>query len=85
MTQAGEVDAEAVRDALQSLSSFPGVTGDVTYEGTDGTPADRVMGFFTYENATYPGEALFDVSTGQDEGMSSDMSGGMTGGETGGN
>ncbi len=80
MSQAGEVDAEAVRDALQSLSDFPGVTGSITYDGTDGTPADRVMGFFTYEDATYPGEPLFNVSTGQ-----GDATGGMTGGETGGN
>ncbi len=84
MTQAGEVDAEAVRDALQSLSDFPGVTGSITYEGTDGTPADRVMGFFTYENATYPGEPLFNVSTGQGD-ATGGMTGDMTGGETGGN
>ena len=81
MNQAGSVDAAAVRDALQNLSDFPGVTGSITYAGTDGTPSDRVMGFFEYENATYPGVALSDVSTGQE----GDTSGGISGGETGGN
>ena len=86
MSQAGEVDAAAIRDALQGLSDFPGVTGSITYEGTDGTPADRVMGFFAYEDATYPGEPLFDVSTGQgDDEASEPVTGGATGGETGGN
>ena len=85
INQAGDVDAAAVRDALQSIADFPGVTGSITYEGTDGTPADRVMGFFTYENATYPGVPLFNVSTGQEGDM--DMTGGdmtgddMTGGD----
>jgi branched-chain amino acid transport system substrate-binding protein len=63
--QAGTDDVEAVREALANLEGYPGVTGEITYAGTDGTPADRIMGFFRYEGGTYPGEPLFDVATGQ--------------------
>lgn len=45
---AGDVKDAAVRDALQGLVDFPGVSGDITFEGTDGTPANRVMGLYAY-------------------------------------
>lgn len=59
-------DPADVRDALLSLVDFPGVTGAITYQGTDGTPADRIMGFFEYRNGEYPGVPLFDVATGSE-------------------
>ncbi len=45
---AGSVDHAAVRDALQELVDFPGVSGDITFLDTDGTPANRVMGLYAY-------------------------------------
>jgi branched-chain amino acid transport system substrate-binding protein len=41
-------DVAAIRDALQALENYPGVSGDITYAGTDGTPADRTIAFFQY-------------------------------------
>ncbi|HRN18762.1 MAG: ABC transporter substrate-binding protein [Trueperaceae bacterium] len=46
---AGSTDHKAVRDALASLKDFPGVSGDITFAGTDGTPANRVMGLYAYK------------------------------------
>ena len=40
----------AVRDALASIEGYPGVTGDITYAGTDGTPASRSMGLLVVRN-----------------------------------
>jgi branched-chain amino acid transport system substrate-binding protein len=65
IADAGTDEVDAVRDALAALENYPGVTGAITFEGTDGTPADRIMGFFRYEGGTYPGEPLFEVATGQ--------------------
>lgn len=62
---AGTDEVDAVREALANLENFAGVTGDITFKGTDGTPADRIMGFFEYQNGTYPGTPLFNVDTGQ--------------------
>ncbi len=59
---AGSDDKVAVRDALQALENYAGVTGAITYKDTDGTPADRVMGFFRIDNATYPGVPLTGVN-----------------------
>ena len=61
-------DPAAVRDALANLEDFPGVSGNITYAGTDGTPADRIMGFFEYSGGEYPGQPLFDAATGSEEG-----------------
>ncbi|HEX7003446.1 MAG TPA: ABC transporter substrate-binding protein [Trueperaceae bacterium] len=47
--RAGSTDPQEVRDALASLEGFPGVSGEITYVGTDGTPANRVMGLFRYD------------------------------------
>ena len=46
---AGTTDVKAVRDALGNLKNYPGVSGDITYKGTDGTPKDRTIGFYKYE------------------------------------
>lgn len=51
ISDAGSTDHAAVRDALANLKDFPGVSGDITYVGTDGTPANRVMGLYAYEFA----------------------------------
>lgn len=37
-----------IRDALASLENFPGVSGEITFAGTDGTPAARTIAFFQY-------------------------------------
>ncbi len=46
---AGTTDVKAVRDALANIEHFPGVSGDITYRGTDGTPKDRTIGFYQYK------------------------------------
>jgi len=46
---AGTTDVKAVRDALANMEHYPGVSGDITYKGTDGTPKDRTIGFYKYE------------------------------------
>jgi branched-chain amino acid transport system substrate-binding protein len=54
--------------ALQALESFPGVSGDITYAGTDGTPADRTIAFFRYTvpaSGDWSAEAMFGIGTGQ--------------------
>jgi len=48
---AGSSDRAAVRDALANLVDYPGVSGDITFLGTDGTPANRVMGLYEYDVA----------------------------------
>ena len=50
---AGSVEPAAVRNALANLEDFPGVTGPITYAGTERTPANRILGFFEYQ---VPGE-----------------------------
>lgn len=70
--QAGTTDHAAVRDALANLTDYPGVSGEITFAGTDGTPADRTIAFFEYQ---VPGEdgspwakvTSFGLSTGADE------------------
>lgn len=42
-------DTAAIRDALAALDGFPGVSGEITYAGTDGTPSDRTIAFFEYQ------------------------------------
>ena len=37
-----------VRDQLAALVGFPGVSGEISYAGTDGTPSDRTIAFFEY-------------------------------------
>lgn len=40
----------AVRNALAEMTDYPGVTGVLTYAGTDGTPASRSIGLLEVEN-----------------------------------
>lgn len=51
INDAGSTDSAAVRDALYALQDFPGVSGDITYVGTDGSPANRVIGIYAFEFA----------------------------------
>lgn len=65
ITNAGTADRAAVRDAMAALEDFPGVTGDITYVGTDGTPADRVMGLYVFnvaQDGSWTREALGGIS-----------------------
>lgn len=67
---AGSTDPAAVLTALQGVQGFPGVSGEITYAGTDGTPADRTIGFFSYhvpgtDGSAWNSSALFGISTGQ--------------------
>ncbi len=60
----------AIRDALAALENFPGVSGEITYAGTDGTPADRTIAFFEYivpaDNAQgWAAETKFGIGTGE--------------------
>ena len=48
-SNAGSTDVDAIRDALAALEGFPGVSGEITYAGTDGTPTDRTIAFFEYQ------------------------------------
>ena len=41
-------DAAAIRDVLAATENYPGVSGDITYAGTDGTPSNRTIAFFEY-------------------------------------
>ena len=67
---AGTDEGDAVLAALQGLEGFAGVSGDITYAGTDGTPADRTIAFFTYQvpgadGSEWSSEALFGLGTGE--------------------
>jgi branched-chain amino acid transport system substrate-binding protein len=62
---AGSAERDAVQAALASLN-FPGVSGPINYEGTDGTPADRTIGFFEYQvgaDGSWEKVGLFGLST----------------------
>jgi branched-chain amino acid transport system substrate-binding protein len=54
---AGSAEAAAVRDAMANLDNFPGVSGPITFAGTDGTPTNRILGFFEYQVPGADGEA----------------------------
>lgn len=63
-------DASAVRDALASIEGYPGVSGDITYAGTDGTPANRTIAFFEYivpadNEQGWASEPRFGLTTGE--------------------
>ena len=47
-TAGEEASTAEIRDALAALEGYPGVSGEITYAGTDGTPADRTIAFFEY-------------------------------------
>ncbi len=66
---AGSSEPAAVRDALANLTDYPGVSGSITYAGTDGTPADRTIAFFQYnvpgdDGSEWNKTSLFGLSTG---------------------
>jgi branched-chain amino acid transport system substrate-binding protein len=66
---AGSADRGAVRNALQALDGFAGVSGEITFAGTDGTPADRTIAFFQYsvpgaDGSAWSSAALFGIGTG---------------------
>ncbi len=48
-SRAGSTDVDAINAALAALDGFPGVSGEITYAGTDGTPSDRTIAFFEYQ------------------------------------
>lgn len=50
----------AVRDALAATQGYPGVTGDITFAGTDGTPAERSMGLLVVRNVAPDGSYVRD-------------------------
>jgi branched-chain amino acid transport system substrate-binding protein len=67
--RASSTDRGAIRDALQSMEGYAGVSGEITYAGTDGTPLDRTIGFFQYQvpgadGAAWASIAQFGIGTG---------------------
>lgn len=59
-----------IRDALAALENYPGVSGEITYAGTDGTPAARTIAFFEYvvpadTEQGWAANALFGLSTAE--------------------
>ena len=67
---AGTSDAAAVLAALQGLDGYAGVSGDITFAGTDGTPKDRTIGFFQYlvpapDGSAWGSVAQFGLGTGE--------------------
>lgn len=69
VSQAGTDEGDAVLAALQGLDGYPGVSGTITYAGTDGTPADRTIAFFEYQvpgadGSEWSSQALFGIGTG---------------------
>lgn len=70
IANAGSDDGDAVLAALSSLEGYPGVSGEITYAGTDGTPADRTIAFFEYQvpgadGAEWSSTSLFGLGTGE--------------------
>lgn len=68
--RANATDSATVLNALLLLENFPGVSGEITYVGTDGTPADRTIAFFRYNvrsSADWESESLFGLGTGAEE------------------
>lgn len=69
VAQAGTDEGDAVLEALANLEGFAGVSGEITYAGTDGTPADRTIAFFSYQvpgddGSEWGSTALFGLGTG---------------------
>lgn len=65
---AGAADPAALQEVLAELENYPGVSGTVTYKGTDGTPKNRTIGFYQYQvpgenGAPFTKKALFGRST----------------------
>lgn len=67
---AGTEDVAAIRDALANLEGYAGVSGEITYAGTDGTPTDRTIAFFEYtvpadNEQGWSKESKFGIGTGE--------------------
>jgi len=67
---AGTDEGDAVLAELTALEGYPGVSGEITYAGTDGTPADRTIAFFQYQvpgadGAEWSSTSLFGLGTGE--------------------
>ncbi len=65
---AGSTESDAVLAELAALDGYPGVSGDITFLGTDGTPADRMIAFFQLsvpgeDGADWSKAELFGIST----------------------
>jgi branched-chain amino acid transport system substrate-binding protein len=69
---AGSTEPSEVQAALAALENYPGVTGSITFAGTDGTPSNRIMGFFEYQ---VPGEGDEPWTKLQLEGLTSEFEG----------
>jgi len=70
VNDAGSTDVAAVRDALANLEGYAGVSGEITYAGTDGTPSDRTIAFFKYvvpadNDQGWASESQFGIGTGE--------------------
>ena len=70
VANAGSDDPDEVLTALQNLEGYAGVSGEITYAGTDGTPADRTIGFFRYsvpgeDGSEWSSQSLFGLGTGE--------------------
>ncbi|MEZ4630894.1 MAG: ABC transporter substrate-binding protein [Deinococcales bacterium] len=69
VNRAGEGASTAqVRDALAGLEGYAGVSGDITYVNTDGTPSDRTIAFFEYvvnDDGSWDRVAKFGIGTGE--------------------
>jgi branched-chain amino acid transport system substrate-binding protein len=67
---ANAVDSVAVREALSMITDFPGVSGDITYAGTDGSPLDRTIAFIEYQvrsSDDYEQVPIAAIQTGTDD------------------
>jgi branched-chain amino acid transport system substrate-binding protein len=68
--QAGTDDEAAVLTKLTDLDGYPGVSGTITYKGTDGTPKARTIAFFQYsvpgaDGSDWSKESKFGISTAE--------------------
>ncbi|MEZ4607137.1 MAG: hypothetical protein R2865_10175 [Deinococcales bacterium] len=53
---------------LAGLEGYAGVSGDITYVNTDGTPSDRTIAFFEYvvnDDGSWDRVAKFGIGTGE--------------------
>ncbi len=62
ISRAGSTDRGAVLAALSAVEDYSGVSGSITFAGTDGTPADRTIAFFEYLVPGQDGEDWSKVS-----------------------
>jgi branched-chain amino acid transport system substrate-binding protein len=68
--RAMSTDPALIRDALAALEGYAGVSGEITYAGTDGTPSDRTIAFFEYsvpgeDGSSWSKASKFGIGTGE--------------------